>query len=79
MSQIGTYLAAPLTQFGAIAVCCLTFAGSLVWLAGLLIILRGSKPRERPDIIRAYATCRPFIPVLPRVGRRSSRSRSEDN
>jgi hypothetical protein len=78
MSQMETYLAAPLTQFGAIAVCCLAFAGLLVWLAGLLIILRGTKPRERPDIIRAYATCRPFMTMPPRIGSRSSRSPGED-
>jgi hypothetical protein len=38
----------------------LVLAGLLVWLLGLLIVLRDSKPAERPAIIRAYATCRPL-------------------
>jgi hypothetical protein len=44
----------------AAATTCLTLAGLLVWFVGLVMVLRGSKPAERPAIIRAYATCRPF-------------------
>jgi hypothetical protein len=55
-------VAAYLAHFDQIAVMtgCLALAGLLVWLAGLLVVLRGSKPAERPSIIRAYATCRPL-------------------
>lgn len=31
----------------------------LVWLAGLAIALRGSKPAERDRILRAYGQCQP--------------------
>jgi hypothetical protein len=54
--------AAGLTHLDQLAVMttCLALAGLLVWLVGLLVVLRGSKPAERPAIIRAYAACRPF-------------------
>jgi hypothetical protein len=35
--------------------------GLIVWLTGLVLALRGSAPRDRPTIIRAYATCRPWM------------------
>jgi hypothetical protein len=54
---------AHLAQFGVVAGG-LVVAGLLVWLVGLLVVLRDSKPGERPDIIRAYATCRPFTSDL---------------
>ncbi len=69
MSQIEAQLI-HLVSFGVIGGC-LVLAGLLVWLAGLLTALHGSKPTERPEIIRAYATCRPFGPGLPRPGNRS--------
>jgi hypothetical protein len=31
--------------------------GRLMWIAGLVLALRGSAPHERPAILRAYATC----------------------
>jgi hypothetical protein len=60
MSEVTASLG-PLTQYATIA-SGLVLVGLLVWLAGLLAALRDSKPSERADIIRAYATCRP--PVL---------------
>jgi hypothetical protein len=64
MSEVAAYLA-HLDQF-VIVTSCLALAGLLVWLIGLLVVLRGSKPGERPAIILAYAVCRPF--VLRRIG-----------
>jgi hypothetical protein len=31
-----------------------------LWLIGLIIVLHGTKPSERPAILRAYALCRPW-------------------
>jgi hypothetical protein len=31
-----------------------------LWLIGLMIVLRGTKPSERPPILRAFALCRPW-------------------
>jgi hypothetical protein len=31
----------------------------LVWLAGLVIVLRGTKPEDRDAILRAYGECQP--------------------
>lgn len=39
----------------------------LVWLAGLIIVLRGTTPRDRPVILRAYAICRPPVPGAKRT------------
>lgn len=71
MDQIEIYLGR-LTQLGTIT-CCVVLAGLLVWLAGLLIVIRGSKPSERPAIIRAYATCQPLMSILRRSPRPSAR------
>lgn len=49
-----------LSTFGGLAA--LVVAGALItWLVGLLIILKGSKPEERSEIIRAYALCNPLV------------------
>jgi hypothetical protein len=58
VSEVAAYLA-HLNQF-AVMTGCLALTGLLVWFAGLLVVLHGSKPTERPAIIRAYAMCRPF-------------------
>lgn len=58
MIAVGT-LVGRVASFGAVAGLVLLVA-LLVWLIGLLIVLRGSTPGERAEIIRAYATCHPF-------------------
>jgi hypothetical protein len=55
----------------AITAGCVLAFRLLVWLAGLLIILRGSKPTERPDILRTYALGNPLSQM-------TSRSKSSD-
>lgn len=48
-----------LSTFGSVAA--LVAAAALVaWIIGLLIVLRGSKPNERSEIIHAYAHCHPL-------------------
>jgi hypothetical protein len=37
-----------------------TITGFVVWLIGLMVAVRDIPARERADVIRAYATCRPF-------------------
>jgi hypothetical protein len=39
------------------------------WLAGILVVLRGSKPAERPAILRAYTFCNPLAYLGRYVGR----------
>lgn len=46
-------------QVGVIVGGVVAVASMLVWLAGLLIVLRGSRPEDRPRILRAYACCQP--------------------
>jgi hypothetical protein len=49
-----------LSTFGSIMA--LVAAGALLaWVIGLLIVLRGSEPDERSEIIHAYAHCNPLI------------------
>jgi hypothetical protein len=48
-----------LSTFGGVAA--LVAAAALVaWIIGLLIVLRGSKPDQRSEIIHAYAHCHPL-------------------
>jgi hypothetical protein len=48
-----------LSTFGSVAA--LVAAAALVaWIIGLLIVLRGSKPDQRSEIIHAYAHCHPL-------------------
>jgi hypothetical protein len=48
-----------LSAFGGVAA--LIAGGAMVaWLVGLVIVLHGSKPGERSEIIRAYALCNPL-------------------
>lgn len=42
-----------------IATAALGAVALLVWLAGLMIALRGTKPQERDAILRAYGKCQP--------------------
>jgi hypothetical protein len=44
-----------------IATVALGALGLLVWLAGLAIVLRGSRPGERAEILRAYGASLPLI------------------
>jgi hypothetical protein len=67
MSQNNAFLAC-FMQFGGVAAW-LTFSRLTVWLVGLFIVLRGSKPEERPGIIQAYAMCRPLISIRSNAGR----------
>lgn len=46
-----------LQQIG-IAVAIVGGLSSMVWLAGLIVALRGSKPSERAEILRAYGVSR---------------------
>jgi hypothetical protein len=39
----------------------------LVWLAGLILVLRGADPRDRPALLSAYAICRPPLTGTKRV------------
>src|ERR687893_3045680 len=49
-----------LSTFGSIVA--LVAAGALLaWVIGLLIVLRGSEPDERSEIIHAYAHCNPLV------------------
>jgi len=49
-----------LSTFGSVVA--LVAAGALVaWVIGLLIVLRGSEPDERSEIIHAYAHCNPLV------------------
>ncbi|MGH3886031.1 MAG: hypothetical protein ACRDSZ_05555 [Pseudonocardiaceae bacterium] len=36
-------------------------AALIAWVIGLLIVLRGSEPDERSEIIHAYAHCNPLV------------------
>jgi hypothetical protein len=49
-----------LSTFGSVIA--LVAAGALVaWVIGLLIVLWGSEPDERSEIIHAYAHCNPLV------------------
>lgn len=49
-----------LSTFGSVAA--LVAGGALIaWVIGLLIVLRGSEPDERSEIIHAYAHCNPLV------------------
>jgi len=48
-----------LSTFGGVAALVAT-AALVAWTIGLLIVLRGSKPNERSEIIHAYAHCNPL-------------------
>lgn len=49
-----------LSTFGSVVA--LVAAGALVaWVIGLLIVLRGSEPDERSELIHAYAHCNPLV------------------
>jgi hypothetical protein len=52
-TQIGMFQAG-LVISGVVAIIAL-----LVWLVGLVLVLRGSTPAERASLLRAYGTCRP--------------------
>jgi hypothetical protein len=49
-----------LSTFGTVVA--LVAGGALVaWVIGLLIVLRGSEPDKRSEIINAYAHCNPLV------------------
>lgn len=48
-----------LSTFGSV-VALVAGAALVAWVIGLLIVLRGSKPDERSEIIHAYAHCNPL-------------------
>ena len=52
--------------FVAVAVLAAAVVTPLVWLAGLVISLRGTKPGERPEILRAYGRAQPSTVVKER-------------
>jgi hypothetical protein len=66
-----------LTQIGLILGGIVAVVGPVVWLAGLALALRGSEPKDRPQILRAYASCR--LPMLrqPSVQTRAAPRREE--
>ncbi len=47
--------------------------GLLVWLTGLILVLRGADPRVRPALLRAYAICRPPLAGIKRMPVHGSR------
>lgn len=49
-----------LSTFGSV-VALVAAAALVAWIIGLLIVLRGSEPDERPEIIHAYAHCNPLV------------------
>lgn len=54
------YVISRLSTFGSVVA--LVAGGALVaWVIGLLIVLRGSEPNERSEIIHAYAHCNPLV------------------
>lgn len=69
-----------LIQMGMIMGGAVTLVALLAWLAGLMLALKGSAPKERPQILRAYATCR--LPMRqvgagPRAGRLRDQPQAE--
>jgi hypothetical protein len=48
-----------LAQMGMITGGIVALVALLAWLAGLVMALRGTAPKDRPQILRAYAVCRP--------------------
>jgi hypothetical protein len=62
-----------LSTLGSVAAL-VTAAALVAWVIGLLIVLRGSKPDERSEIIRAYAHCHPLGYL-----RRNTAPRGEDS
>jgi hypothetical protein len=48
-----------LSTFGGVTALVAT-AALVAWIIGLLIVLRGSKPDQRSEIIHAYAHCHPL-------------------
>jgi hypothetical protein len=46
----------------------------LAWVIGLLIVLRGTEPDERSEIIHAYAHCNPLVYL-----RRNTALKGEDS
>lgn len=49
-----------LSTFGS-AVALVAAGALLAWVIGLLIVLRGTEPDERSEIIHAYAHCNPLV------------------
>lgn len=60
MSQVASHVW-PLFQLGFTLAGAVALVALLAWLTGLVLVLRGSAPVERPQILRAYAVCRPPI------------------
>jgi hypothetical protein len=60
-----------LSTFGSV-LALVAAAALLAWIIGLLIVLRGSEPDERSEIIHAYAHCNPLVYL-----RRNTAPRSE--
>jgi hypothetical protein len=62
-----------LSTFGSVVA--LVAGGALVaWVIGLLIVLRGSEPDKRSEIIHAYAHCNPLVYL-----RRNTAPRGKDS
>jgi hypothetical protein len=49
-----------LSTFGSV-VALVAAAALVAWVIGLVIVLRGSEPDERSEIIHAYAHCNPLV------------------
>ena len=62
MPAVGTidYGITHLSTFGSV-VALVAGAALIAWVIGLLIVLRGSEPDERSEIIHAYAHCNPLV------------------
>ena len=54
------YAISRLSTFGSV-VALVAGAALVAWVIGLLIVLRGSEPDERSEIIHAYAHCNPLM------------------
>ena len=54
MSEISGLAAGATPLWLGLGILILTAMSSLVWLAGLIVVTRGTKPGERPAILRAY-------------------------
>jgi hypothetical protein len=73
-SRAGSLLRLGFVLGGVVAVVAL-----LVWLVGLVLVLRGSDPKDRPQILLAYALCRLPIMRQPPIDDHASHRQGESS
>jgi hypothetical protein len=72
MNQVWVHAGA-IFPAGLIVGSAMVLVAPLAWLAGLIIVLRGTKPEQRASLLRAYAECRPAVAPGGRVPRCETR------